>query len=204
MNIKKIYREILRLPINWRMRKKLKNRTASIIASNCVGGIISHELGIRFNSPTINLCMKPGDYLKFLANLDFYLAQDFTECHIDGVSYPVGKLVDIYVYFVHYDTFEEAVSKWKERCARIDKENLFVMMVQRDGCTEDDIRAFQKLPYKNKVVFTAKEMKECTYAYYIPGTASKNGDVINLCDYQGKFTGKRWIDEFDYVNFLNG
>ena len=31
-----------------------------------------------------------------------------------------------------------------------------------------------------------------------------NGDVINLCDYQGKFTGKRWIDEFDYVSFLNG
>lgn len=38
MNIKKIYREILRLPTNWSMRKKLNNRTASIIASNCVGG----------------------------------------------------------------------------------------------------------------------------------------------------------------------
>lgn len=148
--------------------------------------------------------MKPGDYLKFLANLDFYLAQDFTECHIDGGLYPVGKLVDIYVYFVHYDTFEEAVSKWKERCARIDKHNLFVMMVERDGCTEDDIKAFQRLPYKNKVIFTAKEKKGCPNAYYIPGTASKNGDVINLCDYQGKFTGKRWIDGFDYVGFLNG
>lgn len=28
-------------------------------------------------------------------------------------------------------------------------------------------------------------------------------DSVNLCKYEGKFTGKRWIDEYDYVGFLN-
>lgn len=27
--------------------------------------------------------------------------------------------------------------------------------------------------------------------------------VKNLCDYQSKFTGKRWLDEFDWISFLN-
>lgn len=148
--------------------------------------------------------MKPKDYLKFLANLDFYLTQEFTECQIDGVSYPVGQLADIHVYFVHYTTFEEAIAKWKERCARMDRENLFVLMVQRDGCTDEDITSFAKLPYRHKVIFTAKEVQDCPCAYFIPGTVSENGDVINLCDFKGKFTGKRWIDDFDYVGFLNG
>lgn len=31
----------------------------------------------------------------------------------------------------------------------------------------------------------------------------RNGDVIDLCMYEGKLTGKRWIDEYDYVGFLN-
>ena len=40
------------------------------------------------------------------------------------------------------------------------------------------------------------------------GLNSVNGDehiqnVKNLCDYQSKFTGKRWLDEFDWISFLN-
>ncbi|MBR6702294.1 MAG: DUF1919 domain-containing protein, partial [Clostridia bacterium] len=32
-------------------RKKLKNPNPSIIANNCNGGIIAHDLGLQFNSP---------------------------------------------------------------------------------------------------------------------------------------------------------
>lgn len=41
---------------------------------------------------------------------------------------------------------------------------------------------------------------ECSY--YIQNS-SVNNEVIDLNLYKGKLTGKRWIDEFDYVSFLN-
>jgi len=27
--------------------------------------------------------------------------------------------------------------------------------------------------------------------------------VMDLCKYKSKFTGRRWIDDYDYVGFLN-
>lgn len=47
----------------------------SILASNCIGGEIYHDLGLPFNSPTINLWMHQNDFLEFIKNLDFYLAE---------------------------------------------------------------------------------------------------------------------------------
>lgn len=44
-----------------------------------VWGVILHELGERFNSPTVNLFFKAEDYLKFLENLDYYLKQALVE-----------------------------------------------------------------------------------------------------------------------------
>lgn len=48
MKISKYYRTILRLPLNLKNRKLLKNNEFTIISSNCVGGIIYHELGKQF------------------------------------------------------------------------------------------------------------------------------------------------------------
>ena len=45
-------------------REKLKNNDFTIISSECAGGVIYHDLGLRFDSPTINLWFKPDDYLK--------------------------------------------------------------------------------------------------------------------------------------------
>ena len=41
--------------------------------------MILHELGERFNSPTVNLFFKAEDYLKFLENLDYYLKHALVE-----------------------------------------------------------------------------------------------------------------------------
>lgn len=49
------YRSQLRYKINQNNRLKLCIENFSIISSNCVGGVITHELGKRFLSPTINL-----------------------------------------------------------------------------------------------------------------------------------------------------
>lgn len=50
-------------------------------------------------------------------------------------------------------------------------------------------------------------MPEIKSAYYIKGTESKDGDkmnkIIGLTAYKGTFTGKRFIDDWDYVDFFN-
>ena len=59
-----------------RYRKKLKNKDFTIISSNCNGAVITSDLGIRFNSPTVNLFFYPDDYLKFVSNIKFYVEQE--------------------------------------------------------------------------------------------------------------------------------
>lgn len=204
--LNKFYRKTLRRHINKNYQKNIKNKDCSIIAMNCVGGVVSHELGLRFNSPTVNLWFKPGEFIRFLSQLEYYLY----DCEIrmdvqisNQCGYPVGKLDDISVYFTHYETFEQAKQKWNERLKRVKMDNIYIIMVQKDGCTEDDILAFEKLKYKHKVIFTSKEYPQYHSAYYIPRSAEDEYNVKNLCDYQSKLTGKRWLDEFDWISFLN-
>lgn len=54
-----------------------------------------------------------------------------------------------------------------------------------------------------KVIFTVKEYPQYRSAYYIPKSEVDIQNVKNLCDYQSRFTGKRWLDEFDWISFLN-
>ena len=62
--IKQKYRKILRGRIDKKNRSLLKNRDITIISANCVGGVIYHDLGLAFNSPTINLFFSASDYVK--------------------------------------------------------------------------------------------------------------------------------------------
>ena len=172
----------------------------------CGGGVVSHEMGLRFNSPTVNLWFNPGEFIRFLSRLEYYLyscelQEDIQNSKEHG--YPVGKLDDIRVYFTHYKTFKQAKEKWNERLKRLDMNNLYIVMVQKDGCTEQDIYSFDKLKFKHKVIFTAKEYPKFQSTYYIPKSEENVGNIKNLCDYQSKFTGKHWLDEFDWISFLN-
>lgn len=117
-------------------------------------------------------------------------------------EYPVGKLDDVIIYFVHYASFHEAKEKWEERKKRINYNNLFFIFTERDGCNYEMIKEFENLPYKNKVVFTIKKYPEITSSICLPHTVI-NSEVRDLCSYKNLFTKQRWIDTFDYVAFLN-
>lgn len=206
MKIKKIYRQILRIRINRKNRKRLKNKNFSIIASNCIGGIIYHELGLQFKTPTINMYIESKDFIKFCKNLDFYLRQDLKPIEQNIEKYPIAKLHDVKLYCVHYKSFSDVKRDWEKRKKRVNLNNLFIMMSERDGCTYQDVIEFDNLPYKNKVIFVHKQMPEIKSAYYIRNTELKNdinNKIISLTEYKGRYTGKRYIDDFDYVDFLN-
>lgn len=206
MKISKCYRAFLRIKLNLENRKRLKNKNFTIhftiLCNNCVGGIILHELGERFNSPTVNLFFDAEDYVRFLERLDWYLKQPLLEIKSDK-SYPVARLDDVIIYFMHYSSFYEAKKAWEKRTKRVNWNNLYVILVQQNNCTENILKKFDSLPYKHKLALTAQPMLDIKCSYYIAGSEQSNGDVMDLCRYKGKFTGRRWIDEFDYVSFLN-
>lgn len=166
------------------------------------GGVILHELKQRFNSPTVNLFFSARDYLTFLSDLHRFLSLDIVEMQTTN-PYPVGDLGGLTVNFMHYRSFDEAKNKWIERTKRINFENLYVMMVQGSDCTDQMVEEFDKLPYSKKVIFVGKPYPNIQSAVCIQGTALKDGSVIDLCQYKSKYTGKRFIDDFDYVSFLN-
>lgn len=194
--------------IEWRLykeikRKKLKNTTPTIIASNCNGEFIYYDMRLKFLSPTINLSFDMNDYVKMLENLRWYMEQPILPYDDDRFEFPTGKLADIEIRFNHYDTFEEAVEKWEERKKRINWDNLFILGIDGDNCTYETMQRFDNLPYNNKVIFTHKPYPEIKSAYYIPGFEKEDGVGVILY-FKKQFLVRRYLDDFDYISFLNG
>lgn len=152
-----------------RRNKKIKNKDITILSNNCWAGITYQYLNLRFNSPTIGLYFMAEEYIDFLENLD--------ECitgKIEFISYEQSKYKDylierqlknmiigklnnkIEVFFLHYKTIEEAKEKWEKRCKRIDKNNMIVKFNDQNNCSLELLNRFEKLSFKNKICFTAK------------------------------------------------
>ena len=193
--------------IEWRLYKefkrlRLKNRQPSIIASNCIGTFMYYDMKIQFRSPTINLSFDMNDYVRFLEKLEWYLDQPVMPYEDDRFDYPCGMIGDVEIRFNHYKTFEEAAEKWNERKQRIDWENLFVIGIDGDECSYESIQRFDALPYKNKVIFTHKPYPEFLSAHYLLGFEKSNG-IGRATDFKDQFLVRRYMDEFDYISFLN-
>ncbi len=185
-----------------RKRKKLKNHDFTILASNCCGTIMYHDLGLFFTSPTINLSMGMDDFVRLVGNLEWYMKLPLSDAGREG-KYPTGMLGDVKICFMHYKTFEEAAWKWEERKKRINWDNVFVVGTDKDGCTRETMQHFEELPYKNKVLFSHLPHPEFPSVHYIKGFEEKSelGVIIN---FKEKFLMRRYMDDFDYVTFLNG
>ena len=61
-----------RTAYNFFNRIRLKNTDVTLIASNCNGCCILHDLGLKFNSPFVNLWVEPSDF-KIISNTTLYL-----------------------------------------------------------------------------------------------------------------------------------
>ncbi|KHD38327.1 hypothetical protein NL50_02145 [Clostridium acetobutylicum] len=144
---------------------KLIENPISIISNDCWGGKISNHLGLKFNSPFINLFLELDDYIKFLENMDYYLDQELKvedEGDIYSCDIPKGSLGSgdnkIIINFNHNASFEEAKNDWEKRKKRINRKNLFIKMTLPAN-NEELVKRFDNLPYKNKVCFYPRPMK---------------------------------------------
>lgn len=192
-------------------RQRLKNTDFTIFSNTCIGGIISHDMGLQFLSPTVNLYMQPKDFVKFMEDLEHYLSAELTEIE-HPAHYPVGKLEDLTLYLKHYNSFEEAKTKWDARKKRINYENLYVMMTDRDftppdkerrACSREVLERFSKLPYK-KICFTGKSYPDLECCRQVK--KNRDGDCVNIITDIVSYSGKRlyqYAERFDYIDWLN-
>lgn len=135
---------------------KLIDSKVSIISNNCWGGITYHSLQIRFLSPFINMYLEQEDYIRLLNDIKNYMKE---ELHFDRMEYepnlkrdfPVARIGDVYLYFNHYKSYEEAEQKWEERKKRINFDNLFVEFFSTD---RKIAKQFDELSFEKKIVFT--------------------------------------------------
>lgn len=174
----------------------------TIISCNCIGGILYHELNQKFLSPTINLYMNCEDFVKFCEKMDYYLSLEILpyEGEVER-DYPLGKLGDLLIYFVHYNSFEEAREKWNIRKKRINWKNIYIIATDRDGLTEELLTRFINLPYPNKKIFMHLPRNEYNDVVYIRGYEDEK--QIEGLMYK-TLGGHYLIDQFDWVRWLSG
>lgn len=154
-------------------REKINLSNFTIISNNCWGGLIYESYNLEKKSPTIGMFFMASDYIKFVNNIKEYLSYELKFippkesrwkedlCYDKRFgSYPVAKLNDIEIFFLHYNSEEEAREKWKRRCKRINWDNLIIKFNDQNGCTKEDVINFLKLPYKNKLFFTCKNWND--------------------------------------------
>lgn len=131
----------------------------TIFSSDCLGGILYHDLNRKFLSPTVNLWFEERDFLKFCLSPQYYLDCDFQflpKAEKD-VPYPVGCLGAhdrrIQLHFEHYPTNQSCAEAWDRRKQRIRWDNLFVVMSDLD-LTDADIGQFYQIQAKRRIMFT--------------------------------------------------
>lgn len=195
-------KDTLQERINKKNRKKLTNLTPTIIASNCTGGFLYHWLGLQFRSPFINLYMTPNDFITALEHFDEFINYEIEEVYDSGYNYPVGKSAyNTIIHFMHYPSFQKAIEDWNKRKQRIDYHNIGVMLTNWSG-DMSQLERFDHLPFKHKVVFTDCEVCHLSSVFCLKGYNCHNGKNGNIYSTQ-HFSGTRYIDQFDYVDWLN-
>ncbi|MFZ5940793.1 MAG: DUF1919 domain-containing protein [Bacteroidota bacterium] len=200
--LKNIYRYFYRRLLKWRFdHSGLTNSDFTILCNNCVAGVIYHDLGMKFLSPTINLYIPYPDYIRFLEDPDQYFAGEMTfsrksRLFPDEVDYPLGIIGDMEIHFIHYHSSAEAKDKWDERKARFNPDNLLIIGSERDGCTAEDMERFDRLPYSRKVFFSSKKRKDLSSVVYFRKYRNDGqlGDIIE---------GEEWLNRFDLIGWLN-
>lgn len=157
-------------------RKRLKDTRFTILSNNCWGGMIYESYDLPKQTPTVGCFIMPDDYIRFLTRLDDYLRAPLTfispeesrwKKEVCGDKryghYPIGNIEitgaggreNIELFFMHFQSSEEAKEKWERRLERIDREHLLVKFNDQNGCTQKHIEAFEALPFRHKVCFTA-------------------------------------------------
>ena len=147
-------------------RKTLSDTNFSIISNNCWAGIVYQYYDLPYQSPTIGLYFFADDYVRFVSDLRHYCGCELSFIQAKNSRYhevlkergqdniPIGLLDDVEIMFLHYSSPEEAMEKWDRRVRRINWDHLIIKFSQQNLATIDHLIAVDRLPYKDKIIFT--------------------------------------------------
>lgn len=179
-----------------KIKKKITRSVAGVnaenitfISQNCIGGVLYHDLGLPFLSPTINTFIPEPDFVKLVLDLRSYMEQELVIQWDE--AYPVGILGDIQIHFMHYETCKEAKEAWERRKARINWDKILILGTDRDGFDASVYEQWKQIQYP-KVLFTAHpEFSQDAIFYPEYEADGQIGDLIS----DRKFYHERFLAE---------
>jgi uncharacterized protein (DUF1919 family) len=187
------------------MRRRVTNRNFTIVSNDCFGGMAYEELGMRYESPFVGLFIVPEDYLELLRHLRPHMARRIefaSQSRRDAINhwreqirkpYPIGRLGDVEIHFLHYPGHDAAEAKWTRRAQRIHWDNLLVKICWHDGPEMPRLlREFDALPFGRKLSLVPQAL---------PGVRS----CVALDRYSTDGTWQYWASHlhFDVAAWLN-
>lgn len=200
-----------KLPANLR-KKKINKTKFTIISNNCWGGEVYECYNLIKQSPTIGLYFMASDYIKFIKNIHYYLKQPLnfidpkTSKYYNKVksqkgygTYPVARLGDIEIFFMHYTSEQQVIAKWTRRINRIDWDHILYKFNDQNGCTLKDINDFINLPIKNKICFTVQD--KYAKAPYIKKIKAPRSHTEIMASYE-PFGNSKYVNVNDLINSL--
>ncbi len=134
-----------------KIRRQLNQKDFTVISQNCIGGVFYHDMSLPFDSPTINLFFEASDFLRFVKNIPYYINIPLEVKW--GEEYPIGKLGDVTIYFMHYETCSEALKSWNRRIKRIHWDKIVILCTDRNGFNNVEYLEWCNIIYP-KLLFT--------------------------------------------------
>ena len=171
----------LRKILTWVRRIGLKGNSFTIVSNNCFAGFVYQKFGIKYNTPFIGLFILPPDYIELLKNFNELIKKKLIFINADKSKYkdyliknnrynkyPIGRLGEsVEIHFLHYKSEIEAEEKLNRRLKRMNFNNILFKFSDNDLSNEELIQEFDELPYKNKICFTSKDMKNIKCQIYL-------------------------------------
>ena len=114
----------------------------------------------NYNSAIATFCNNIANDLPITVN-DRNVQLEFNDSVTTGnEQYSIGKLEDLTIHFVHYDSRENALQKWEERKQRVNLDNIFVIFTEQSGCTYEILERLINCLLKIKLYLLVKNITE--------------------------------------------
>lgn len=173
--LRKLY-SLRRIPYQMWLRRRVTNRKFLLLSSGCNGGLLLHDLGMPFNTPTVNMAFFSFD--KFCADLEHYLSLTPKPVPVPEGHFPIVMLGDIRIEGTHYRDYEDFLDCWNRRLARFNAlrqegYEILLMTTEDNLSKTDGLERYFSLPFR-KVCFTPDPGRQGEGFVYIP-RREKNG-----------------------------
>lgn len=168
MKLKRILINMYKATIGKINNMRIKNKDVTIISNNCWAGIFYRNNNLEYLSPTLGLFFMAEEYIKFIYNIKYYLNKELEFIEIEDSKYknylkklnynsPIGKIDDLEIMFLHYDSNEDAKEKWNRRKERINWNKIIYKFSDQNMCTYEHLKKFEDFEANNKICFTTRK-----------------------------------------------